>query len=397
MTKKLDRLLNVADYEKAARRRLPVPIFDMVQGGAGDEVSMRANRSALDAITVRPKPFVDITTRSLHTEILGVKTSMPIMLDPCGYQRLVHRDAEFAVARAAGAEGAIFALSTVTSYPLEDVARVATGPRWFQLYLPPGPVTETEDLVRRADEAGYDALCLTVDTTMRALRERDARHNVKIPIKLGPGLLMSGAVRPGWALDFVRGGVGRGNSGFNPKMLSIKAAGSKLSSTMRPVTLDDLKLVRKTWKGPLVVKGVLRADEVDELIGLGVDGFVVSNHGGRQLDSTPATITALPEVVDAAGGRAEVFLDGGIRRGTDVVKALALGAKAVLVGRPYIYGLAVAGEEGVRRVIRILRDETENAMGLTGCRNVAEITRDRVRIPGEPAPDFARQEVVAVA
>jgi len=397
MMRNLDRLLNVADYEKAAYRRLPVPIFDMVKGGAGDEVTMRANRSALDAITLRPKPFVDITTRSLDTEILGVRTPMPIMLDPCGYQRLVHRDAEFAVARAAGSEGAIFVLSTVTSYPLEDVAHVATGPKWFQLYLPPGPISETEDIVRRADKAGFDALCLTVDTTMRALRERDARHNVKIPIKFGPGLLMSGAVRPGWALDFVRGGVGRGNSGFNSKMLSIKAAGSKLSSTMRPVTLDDLKLVRKLWKGPLVVKGVLRGDEVDSLIDLGVDGFVVSNHGGRQLDSTPATITALPEVVDAAGGRAEVFLDGGIRRGTDVVKALALGARAVLIGRPYVYGLATAGEEGVRRVIRILRDETENAMGLVGCRDIAEITRDRVRVPGDPEPTRAGQDVVVVA
>lgn len=381
MTKKLDRLLNLSDVEDAARRSLPRPIFDMVQGGAGDEVTMRSNRSAFDAIALRPKPLVDITTRDLSTTVLGTEVSAPIMLDPCGYQRLMHRDAEFAVARAAGAEGVAYALSTVTSYPLEDVARVSTGPKWFQLYLPPGPQSETAELVNRASDSGFDALCLTVDTTMRALRERDARHRVKIPIKLGPGLLMSGAKRPRWALDFVRGGVGRGNSGFNSKMLSIKAAGSRLASTMRPVTLDDLDLVRRLWKGPLVIKGILRGDEIPELIDRGVDGFVVSNHGGRQLDGTPATINALPEVVTAAAGRAEVFLDGGVRRGTDVVKALALGARAVLIGRPYIYGLATAGEEGVRRVIRILREETENAMGLSGCRTVEEIGRDRVKLP----------------
>jgi len=380
---KLERLINIADLEEAARRRLPRPIFDMIAGGAGDEGAVRANREGFAEITLRPKPLVDITVRDTSTTILGVPTAMPIMLDPCGYQRMAHRDAELAVARAAGGEGAAYALSTVTSYPMEDVAAVSTGPRWFQLYLPPGDVSETEKQVERASAAGFDALCLTVDTTMRALRERDVRNRIKLPLTMGPALLMSGAVRPRWALDFLRGGVGRGNQGFAPKMLSIRAAGSTLASTMRPVTQADFDLVRRLWKGPLVIKGILRGDEVPRLIDQGADGFVVSNHGGRQLDTTPATIRALPEVVEAASGRAEVFLDGGVRRGTDVVKALALGAKAVLVGRPYVYGLAVGGEEGVRRAIRILRDETENAMGLLGCRTVDEITRDRVRLPGE--------------
>jgi isopentenyl diphosphate isomerase/L-lactate dehydrogenase-like FMN-dependent dehydrogenase len=336
---------------------------------------------------------VDVSRRSTTTTLLGRSVSAPIMLDPCGYQRMAHRDAELAVARAAGAEGVGFALSTVTSYPLEDVARVATGPRWFQLYLPPGDVSETRDLVQRAEAAGYDALCLTVDTTMRALRERDVRNRVKLPLRVGPGLLMSGARRPRWAIDFLRGGVGRGTQGFAPKMLSIRAAGSVLASTMRPVTEQDVALVRELWPGPLVIKGVLRGEDVDRLIEMGADGVVVSNHGGRQLDGTPATIRVLPEVVEAAAGRIEVFLDGGVRRGTDVVRALALGARAVLIGRPYVYGLAVAGEAGVRHVIRMLREETENAMGLLGCRTVDEIAPDRVRAPSTwTLPTSARSQ-----
>lgn len=378
---KLDRLLNLHDFERAARKRLPKPVFDMVAGAASDEVTMNANRSALDAITLRPRAFVDITERDLSTTILGVPTNMPIMLDPCGFQRMMHRDAELAVARAAGSTGTSFALSTVTSYPLETVAEAASGPKWFQLYLPPGEVSETEALVERAANAGFDALCLTVDTTMKGIRERDVRNKVKLPLTIGPGLMMSGATRPAWALDFLMGGVGRGTQGWTPKMLSLRAAGNVLTSIQRPVTESDLTLIRRLWKGPIVVKGILRGDEVPGLIDKGVDGFVVSNHGGRQLDHTPATINALPEVVEAADGKAEVFLDSGIRRGADVVKALALGARAVLIGRPYIYGLAVGGEAGVRRVIELLRNETENVMGQIGCRTVSEITRDRVQTP----------------
>jgi isopentenyl diphosphate isomerase/L-lactate dehydrogenase-like FMN-dependent dehydrogenase len=381
---RLDRLINLADMEHAARRRLPSPIFDIIAGGAGDEVSLRANRRCFEDIRLRPRALVDVSERDLSTTILGVSSSMPIMLDPAGYQRMASSEAELAVARAAGSLGAHFVLSTVSSYPLEAVAEAATGPRWFQLYLPPGDANDAAELVKRAANAGYDALCLTVDTTMRALRERDVRNQFSLPLRPTARLVASCAARPRWSLDFILGGVARGTAaGFSQKMLSVKAAGSVLSSTMRPVTEADFRLVRRLWDGPLVIKGVLRGDEAARLVSMGADGIVVSNHGGRQLDSVPATVQALPEVVEALNGRAQVFLDGGIRRGTDVVKALALGATAVLMGRPYVYGLAIGGEAGVRRALQIIRDETENAMGLLGCRNVAEVTRDCVRLPHE--------------
>lgn len=379
----MERLINLADIERAARRRLPRPIFDIIAGGAGDEVSLRANRSAYERIRLRPRALVDVSVRDISTTVLGKPVSMPVLLDPAGYQRMASSEAELAVARAAGAMGTGFALSTVSSYPLETVAQQAAGPKWFQLYLPPGDAAETIELVDRAATAGYDALCLTVDTTMRALRERDVRNRFSLPLRISPRLVAAGAVRPRWSMDFLRGSVGRGTAGgFSQKMLSIKAAGSALSSTMRPVTEADFKLVRERWNGPMLVKGILRGDEAARMIEMGADGVVVSNHGGRQLDGVPATIEALPEIVDAVDGRGEVFIDGGVRRGTDVVKALAIGARAVLVGRPYIYGLAIGGEAGVRRVLQILRDETENALGLLGCRSIDELTRDCVRVPG---------------
>lgn len=381
---KLDRFVNIADVERAARRRLPGPIFDLIAGGAGDEVTLRANRRCFEDIRLRPRSLVDVSRRDMSTTILGVTSSMPIMLAPTGYQRMVSSEAELAVARAAGSLGAHFVLSTLSSYPLETVASVGAGPKWFQLYLPPGDPSGVEELVKRAVDADYDALCLTVDTTMRALRERDVRNRFSLPPKPTARLAWRCAARPRWSLDFVRGSVSRGAAaGFSQKMLTIRAAGSTISTTMPPVTEDDFRLVRKLWDRPLVIKGVLRGDEAARLVGMGADGIVVSNHGGRQLDSVPAAVQALPEVVEAVHGRAQVFMDGGVRRGTDVVKALALGATAVLIGRPYIYGLAIGGEAGVRRTLEIVRDETENTMGLLGCRNIAEITRDCVRLPHE--------------
>jgi isopentenyl diphosphate isomerase/L-lactate dehydrogenase-like FMN-dependent dehydrogenase len=362
-------LLNVADFEREAARRLPRPIFDVIAGGAADELTLNANRSALAALQLAPRVLVDVGQRSLATTVLGDPVSLPVILAPVGFQRMLHRDAEVASARAAAAQGTIFACNTISTYSLEDVASSSTSPKWFQLYLP-GDRGEADELLGRVEDSGYGVICLTVDIPVPGLRERDRRHRVSQPLQLHPRLVLSAARRPRWSFDFLRGGVGR-----RPATLpmSIDAAGRAVAKTARPVTPQDVAWLRKRWKGRMVVKGVLRGDDCPRLLDLGADGIVVSNHGGRQLDSARATIDALPEVVEAVGGRAEVFVDGGFRRGTDVAKALALGARAVLVGKAYLYGLAVAGQSGVEQVLEIFRSELDNALGLLGCVSVDDL------------------------
>lgn len=362
-------LLNVADFERKAARRLPRPIFDLVAGGAADEVTLNANRSALAAIRLAPRVLVDVGQRSLATTVLGDPVSLPVLLAPVGFQRMLHRDAELASARAAAAQGTIFACNTISTYSLEDVASSSASPKWFQLYLP-ADRGEADRLVGRVEDAGYGVICLTVDIPVPGLRERDRRHRLRQPFQMHPRLVMAAARRPGWSLDFLRGGVGRRPA--SPPM-SVDAAGRAVAGTARSVTPHDVAWLRKRWTGRLVIKGVLRGDDCQQLLDFGADGIVVSNHGGRQLDSARATIDALPEVVQAVGGRVEVFVDGGFRRGTDVAKALALGARAVLVGKAYLYGLAVGGQSGVEQILEIFRSELDTALGLLGCVSVDEL------------------------
>jgi isopentenyl diphosphate isomerase/L-lactate dehydrogenase-like FMN-dependent dehydrogenase len=313
--------------------------------------------------------LVDNPERDLSTTVLGDPVSLPVMLAPVGFQRMLHREAELASARAAAAQGTIFACNTISTFSLEDVAAATTAPKWFQLYLP-ADRRHAEELVSRVERAGYGVICLTVDIPVPGLRERDRRHRVSQPLKLHPRMVMAAARRPRWSFDFLRGGVGRRPASLP---MSIDAAGRAVASTARPVTPDDLAWLRRRWPGRLVVKGVLRGDDCGHLLDQGVDGIVVSNHGGRQLDSARATIDALPEVVDAVGNRVEVFIDGGFRRGTDVAKALALGARAVLIGKAFLYGLAVDGQLGVERILEIFRSELDTALGLLGCRSLDDL------------------------
>jgi isopentenyl diphosphate isomerase/L-lactate dehydrogenase-like FMN-dependent dehydrogenase len=376
---------NLADVELAARRRLPRAVYDGIAGGAGDELTVRANRRAYDDVRLVPRVLGPAGPPVLSTTVLGQPVASPVMLAPAGFQRISHPEAELAVARAAGRAGVAFALAGLSSYPMESVAAVATGPRWFQLYQPAGEPAAADALVDRAAAAGFDALCVTVDTAVRSYRFRDARNGFSLPLPISPRITAQVALRPGWAWQLLRGRLGdrprlrRQGPGHFP-------AGSALASgsLVRPVTWDDLVHLRRRWSGPLVVKGVLRADQARRLVeDLGVDGLVVSNHGGRILDSGLATLEALPDVVAAVGDRAEVFVDGGVRRGTDVVKALALGARACLVGRPYLYGLAAAGEAGVGTVLQLLHADLTRAMALVGAPDIASIDRSLVRLPGE--------------
>ena len=370
--------INVADYRASARRRLPRFIWDNIEGGAGDEITLGRNRTAFSDYVLRPRPLVDVSHRDLTTTALGTTISLPVILGPVGGGRIVHHDAERMAARAAANSGTIYCLSSVARAP-EELDRAANGPMWFQLYIKSAR-ERTERLVRRALASNYKVLCVTVDGAVPGIRERDARNHMKPPVSPRARFLLQGAAHPAWAANVVnaRGLLGlRGANG--PAQTSLRNVEDEITSVWNPISWDDLAWLRDIWPGPLIVKGIMRAEECARLIDLGIERIVVSNHGGRQLDGVSATIEALPEVAAAACGKLEVYLDGGIRRGSDVVKALALGATAVLIGRPYIYGLAVRGQRGVEDVLGILRYEIDNTMALLGCPSIADIDSSMVK------------------
>jgi isopentenyl diphosphate isomerase/L-lactate dehydrogenase-like FMN-dependent dehydrogenase len=384
---KLEQAVNIADLRRMAKRRLPPPVFDLIDGAAGDETTMNRNEQAFRDIAFRPRPFVDVSERDLSTDVFGERISFPVMLAPTGAGRVAHKEAELAVAAAAASADTIYMQSTVTTFRPEDVAQASSRPLWYQLYLPHSR-DETSALLDRVKSIGYSALAVTIDTAAFGNRERDAHNRLAIPARITPRLVAQGISRPSWSWDFLRGNLSitRAKRG-QPQRLTVTATQNQILATQWPVTLEDLKFVRDTWNGPLLVKGLMRADEVDELAGLGLDGVIVSNHGGRQLDGVPATIDVLPSVVEAAAGRMEIYLDGGIRRGVDVVKAIALGAKAVFIGRPYLYGLAAGGEQGVSAALRMLHNEVDLTMALLGCRAVCDIDRSVVSAPRPRSPD----------
>ena len=378
-------VVNIEDLRRLARKRLPRAVFDYMDGGAGDEVTLRENCRAFQEVILRPRHAVALKKCDLRTRVLGHDISFPAILAPVGYSRLMHPDGELAAARAAGEFGTAFILSTVSGHKLEKVKAVSAGPVWYQLYMIGGREV-AEAAIERARVAGFSALVITIDTAVAGMRERDVRNGVKellgssllAKIPFVPDVLM----HPRWLAAFLLdGGVPRlenvvARDTGPMKMTSVAAA---LASAV--VTWEDLRWLRKLWPGPLVVKGVLTGDDARRAIDGGADGIVVSNHGGRQLDTVSATLRALPEVVAAVNGQAEVLMDGGVRRGTDVVKAICMGARAVLVGRAYAYGLGAAGHAGVVRALQILRDDVERVLKLMGCGSMAELDPSLVDVP----------------
>jgi isopentenyl diphosphate isomerase/L-lactate dehydrogenase-like FMN-dependent dehydrogenase len=345
----------VWDYERAAEARLDLGAFGYVVGGANDEWTLRENRAAFERWILRPRMLVDISQVTTATTVLGTESSMPLLVAPTAFQRTVHPDGELAMARGAAAVGAAMCLSTFATATIEEVAEAAPGaPRWFQLYWS-SDREFVRDVVHRAEAAGFGAIVLTVDLPRLGRRERDLRTGFEVPEELPvPAFVAlaeaSRAVSPediSWAVDDT-------------------------------LTWQDLEWLRSVSSLPVLVKGILTAEDAVLAAEAGADGVVVSNHGGRQLDGVAATLDALPEVVDSVGDRLAVLMDGGIRRGTDVVKALALGAEAVLAGRPPLWGLAAGGAEGVQRVLKLLRDEIELALALCGCTSPADVTRGHV-------------------
>jgi L-lactate dehydrogenase (cytochrome) len=379
------RIVNIEDLRRMARRRLPRAVFDYMDGGAGDEVTLRENCHAFQEVVLRPRHAVAMERCDLRTRVLGNDIAFPAILAPVGYSRLMHPDGELAAARAAGEFGTAFILSTVSGHKLENVKTASTGPVWYQLYMIGGREV-AEATIERARVAGFSALVITIDTAIAGMRERDVRNGVKellgnsllAKIPFVPDVLM----HPRWLAAFLLdGGVPRLENVVAPGAgpLPMMEVGAALARSV--ITWDDLRWLRKLWPGPLVVKGVLTGEDARRAIDGGADGIVVSNHGGRQLDTVSASLRALPEVVAAVNGKAEVLMDGGVRRGSDIVKALCLGAQSVLVGRAYAYGLGAAGHAGVVRALEILRADLERVLRLMGCACVADLNPSLVGLP----------------
>jgi isopentenyl diphosphate isomerase/L-lactate dehydrogenase-like FMN-dependent dehydrogenase len=363
------------DMRRIARRRLPRAVFDVIDGGAGDELTLRANCEAFEQLWLRPRAFAEVRDVDLRTTVLGQPLAVPFLLGPCSFARMCDSAAEPAVARAAERAGTAYVVAGGSSAAPERVAQAVEQPLWYQLYMNPDRAV-TAALLDRVEAARYRVLCVTIDTPGKPHRERDLRNRIDLPLTITPRLALAGLTRPRWARDFLLGTDGS----ESPLRAVANAYGNFADAILhiKSVTLDDVAWLRERWPGPLVIKGILRGEDVPPLLGLGVDGVVVSNHGGRNLDGAPPTITVLAEVVAAADGRAEVLLDSGIRRGTDILKALALGARACLVGRPYLFALAAGGEAGVDRMLTLLRNEVHRAMAFAGVASIGAIDRSLV-------------------
>jgi isopentenyl diphosphate isomerase/L-lactate dehydrogenase-like FMN-dependent dehydrogenase len=378
-------VVSIEDFRFLAERRVPRAVFDYLDGGAEAEVTLRENCRSFQEVTFRPRHALAIPHCDLNTRVLGFDLSSPALLAPVGYSRLMHPDGEIAAARAAGKAGTAYILSTISGHRLEDVKAASPGPVFYQLYLLGGRGA-AEAAIERARQAGFSALFVTIDTPVSGMRERDIRNGIKELISGGViqkiPFLAQVLSRPGWLLSFLLDGglpslpnVVIPGEGPMP-LVDVNAA--LASST---VTWQDLRWIRELWRGPVVIKGVLTGDDARRAIDEGAAAVVVSNHGGRQLDCVPASLRVLPEVVAAVNGRIEVLMDGGIRRGSDIVKALCLGARAVLCGRAYAYGLAAAGEAGVTRALEILRVDLERTLRLLGCPSVATLDQSYVNVP----------------
>ena len=360
MSEKIE-AINLWELEERARELLPQMGYDYYASGANDEITLRENRAAYERITLLARMLVDVSVRNMSTTVLGESVSMPILVAPTALQGLAHPEGEMATTKAAGAAKTVTTLATLSTSSIEEAMAVATGPVWFQLYVFRDRALSAS-LVQRAAAAGCKAVVLTVDVPVPGKRERDVRNRLTLPDHLSLRNLLPAGLQK----------------------LPEEAAGSGLAAYIASLfdpalTWKDIEWLAGLTKLPILVKGILRADDALRAVHHGASGIIVSNHGARQLDTTPATISVLPEIVDAVAGAVEVYVDGGIRRGTDVLKAIAYGARAVLVGRPILWGLAVGGEAGVKYVLEMLRQEFDLAMALSGCPSLPAITRDLVR------------------
>ncbi len=379
--RRLARAANVEDLRSAAKRRLPFGVFDYIDGGAEDERSLQGSVDGYQRLQFKPRILRDVSNIDTSTMLFGRSIPMPLVFAPTGFTRIAHSQGELAVARSCARVGIPYSLSTMGTRSIEEVASVSNGPKWFQVYTwrDRGLVKE---LVDRAAAAEYEAIELTVDTAVLGRRERDVRRGYTLPPKIGLGTIVDGAIHPGWTLDFLRndpitfsnvvGGAGDGSSAVS--------LADYINSQFDPaLSWDDVEWLSSIWSGPIVLKGIQTVADAKQAVASGVAGIKLSNHGGRQLDDAPNPIELVEPVAQEVGGQIAIIPEGGVRRGSDIVKALALGATAVSIGRPYLYALGAAGERGVDHLINFFDDGLRRTMALTGCKTVADINRDLVR------------------
>lgn len=386
VARRLARAASVEDLRRIAKRRLPGGVFDYIDGGAEDELSLRRNVEAYQRIEFRPRVLVDVSEVDASTNVLGQRVDVPLILAPTGFTRIADPQGELAVARAAERAGLPYTLSTLSTRSIEDVAAVSNGRKWFQVYAWRDRGLLKEMLARAADN-DYEAIMLTVDTAKLGRRERDVRRGFELPPKVGLDTLVSGVLHPRWTWDLVRNepiafanvtgrSVGDGSD-------AIKLA-DYINSQFDPrLSWRDVEWFQSNWSGRIILKGVQSLEDAHLAAKAGIDAIALSNHGGRQLDGAPPPFELLPSVADAVGDRLEVYCDGGVRRGSDVVKAVALGARACMIGRAYLYGLAAGGERGVDHVLEHLRDGVKHTMGLIGRPRLGDLDSDCVRMRSE--------------
>ena len=375
--------LSFTDFRRRAKRRLPRAVFDFVDGAAETEFTRRANERVFEQVAIRPRQAVRVETPKLSTTVLGREISLPVLLAPLGMARAIAPEGDLAAVRAAGAAGTGFVLTTMSGHSIEEVAAASSGPIFYQVYQV-GPRSRVETAVKRAKAANYDGLFVTVDTMRNGNRLRDERNGVYT--LLGPNHLAAAR----YALPLLRHPfwlARRVADGMVPPLANVLLDDGTPQRLGRDraasLSWDDIAWLRHLWTGPIVVKGVLTGDDARRALDVGADGVVVSNHGGRQLDFAEATLRVLPEIVAATNGRCEIILDSGIRRGTDVAKALALGARAVMIGRAWAWGLASGGQAGVGQVLELFRRELAGTLALIGCESVQDLDSSFVRAPSE--------------
>jgi len=378
---RLQRCHNISDLRRVARRRLPSPIFHYLDGGSDDERSLARNTAAFDDYELMPNYLVDISKIDLSTTVLGRRIEMPFFCSPTGMSRLFHHDAEPAVARAAAKFGTYYSLSTLATTRLERISAVCSGPKMFQIYILKDREL-TREFVARCKAARFDALCLTVDSVIAGNRERDKRTGMTMKPRFSLGSLASFAAHPGWWLQLIRNHDFRLANLTHRETVMSDAHTSVIeyvnSQYDRTLNWNDVAWLIEQWGGPFAIKGLQSVQDAQRAVQVGASAIMISNHGGRQLETAPAPVDCVARIRDAVGDRIELIVDGGIRRGTHVIKALALGANACSIGRGYLYGLAAGGQAGVEHALGLLRAEVERGMALLGCSSVPALTREHV-------------------